>query len=92
MGRNNFLPSNTFNTKVVFAAIARGHFLRAYDHPKVTVKDGTIYAWYKVKDARQKNATFASLLILAVDKAQYSEVIFMEGGKRVGAASFPRTN
>jgi hypothetical protein len=92
MGRNNFLPNNAFNTKVVFATIARGHFLRAYDGPKVTTKDGTIYVWYKIKDTPQESATFASPLILAVDKGQYSEVIFMEDGKRVGAATFPRTN
>jgi hypothetical protein len=92
MGRNNFLPNNTFNTKVVFATIARGHFLRTYDHPNVTTKNGTVYVWYKVKDAQQASATFASPLILAVDKGQYSEIIFIENGKRVGAATFPRIN
>jgi hypothetical protein len=51
-----------------------------------------IYVWYKIKDAQQNSATFASPLILAVDKGQYSEVIFMENGTRVGAATFPRTN
>ena len=92
MGRNTFLPTNAFNTKVVFATIARGHFLRTYDHPNVTTKNGTVYVWYKVKDAQQASATFASPLILAVDKGQYSEIIFMENGKRVGAATFPRIN
>ena len=92
MGRNNFLPNNTFSTKMVFATIARGHFLRTYDDPKVTTKNGTVYVWYKVKDAQQASATFASPLILAVDKGQYSEIIFMENGTRVGAATFPKTN
>ncbi len=92
MGRNNFLPNNTFSTKMVFATIARGHFLRTYDDPKVTTKNGTVYVWYKVKDAQQASATFASPLILAVDKGQYSEIIFMENGTKVGAATFPRTN
>ena len=91
MGRNNFLPNNAFNTKVVFATIARGHFLRTYDDPKVTTKNGKIYIWYKVKDTQQESATFASPLILAVDRDRYSQVIFMEDGKRVGAATFPRT-
>ena len=92
MGQNHFLPDNTFDTKVVVAAIARGHFLRKYDGPKATMKDGKIYVWYKAKDTPQKSATFASPLILAVDKGQYSEVVFMENGKKVGAASFPKTN
>jgi hypothetical protein len=92
MGQNHFLPDNTFDTKIVVAAIARGHFLRKYDDPKVTATRGMIYVWYKIKDAQQNSATFASPLILAVDKGQYSEVIFMENGTRVGAATFPRTN
>ena len=92
MRRNNFLPDNGFNTKAVVATIARGYFLRKYDDPKVTTKNGTIYVWYKVKDTQQASATFASPLILAVDKGGYSEVVFMEDGKRVGAATFPRIN
>jgi len=92
MGRNHFLPDNTFDTKIVVAAIARGHFVRKYDDPKVTATRGMIYVWYKIKDAPQNSATFASPLILAVDEGQYSEVVFMEDGKRVGAAPFPGTN
>jgi len=92
MVQNHFLPNNTFDTKIVVAAIARGHFLRKYVEPKVTAARGMIYVWYKIKDAQQNSATFASLLILAVDKGQYSGVVFMEDGKRVGAAAFPRTN
>lgn len=89
-GQNDFLPDNAFNTKVVIAAIARGNFLRTYDSPKVTTKNGKIYVWYKVNDRQQESATYASPLILAVDKGRYSQVIFMQDGKRVGAATFPR--
>jgi hypothetical protein len=89
-GQNDFLPDNAFNTKVVIAAIARGNFLRTYDSPKVTTKNGKIYVWYKVNDRQQESATYASPLILAVDKGRYSQVIFMQNGKRVGAATFPR--
>jgi hypothetical protein len=92
MGQNNFLPKNIFNTKVVIATIAKGHFLRTYDHPNVTVKDGKIYVWFEIRNTQQESATFASPLILAVDKGQYSEVVFMENGRRVGAATVPRTN
>jgi hypothetical protein len=92
MGQNHFLPDNTFDTKIVVAAIARGHFLRKYDDPKVTTTNGMIYVSYKIKDAEQKSATFASPLILAVDKGEYSEVVFTENGKRVGAATFPKPN
>ena len=91
MGQNHFLPDNIFNTKTVIATIARGHFLRRYDDPRVTTKNGQIYVWYKVKDTQQSSATFASPLILAVDKGQYSDVIFMKDSKRVGAATLSKS-
>ncbi len=92
MGQNHFLPDNIFNTKTVIATIGRGHFLRKYDDPRVTTKNGQIYVWYKVKDTRQTSATFASPLILAVDKGQYSDVVFMEDGKRVGTATLSKSD
>jgi hypothetical protein len=88
-GENHFLPENAFKTKLVVATIARGNFLRTYDSPKVTTKNGKIYVWYKTMDKRQESATYASPLILAIDKGRYSQVIFMQDGKKVGATSFP---
>jgi hypothetical protein len=91
ISQNHFLPDNTFKTKAIIATIARGHFLRRYNDPKVTAKNGAIYVSYTVKDMPQNSATFASPLILAVDEGPYSEVIFVQDGKRVAAATFPRT-
>lgn len=86
-GQNNFLPDNAFQTKMVVATIARGNFVRTYDSPRVTSKNGKLYVWYKVTDRKQESATYASPLILAVNKGRYSQVIFMQDGKRVGSAS-----
>ncbi|MDT4968027.1 MAG: hypothetical protein QOJ64_2764 [Acidobacteriota bacterium] len=86
-GQNNFLAENAFKNKVVVATIARGNFIRTYDSPSVSSKNGKLYVWYKISDRQQESATYASPLILAVDKARYSQVIFMQDGKRVGSAS-----
>jgi hypothetical protein len=89
-GENHFLPDQAFKAKVVVAAIARGNFLRTYDDPKVTAANGNIYVWYKATDRQEESATYASPLILAVDRGHYSQVIFMQDGKRVGVANLPK--
>jgi inhibitor of cysteine peptidase len=90
MGHNTFLPEKTFDTKLVIATITRGRFLRTYDLTKVTVKNGRIYVWYKIKDSAEGSASFRSPLILAVDKNNYSQIIFKENGKTVGKVSVKR--
>ena len=85
MGQNNFLPQHTFDTKLVVATIKRGNFLRTYELTKVTAKSGKLYVWYTVKDSADGSASFRSPLILAVDKDHYSQIVFMENGKRVRA-------
>ena len=57
----------------------------------MTAKNGELYVWYKVKDQESSSATFASPLILAVDKNNYSQIIFMEDGKRAGAVLLSKT-
>ncbi|MGH9765541.1 MAG: hypothetical protein ACREDR_27910 [Blastocatellia bacterium] len=81
MGDNSFLPENAFDTKLVIATIARGNFLRKYDLANVTAKNGRLYVWYTFKDSEDSSARFNSPLILAVDKGNYSQVVFMEKGK-----------
>jgi hypothetical protein len=83
MGQNSFLPENAFDTKVVIATIVRGNFTRTYDLTKVTAKDGTLYVWYTFTDSEGGGARFNSPLILAVDRENYSRIIFMENGKRI---------
>ena len=90
MGQNSFLPANVFDTKLVVATIRRGRFNSTYDVTGVAARGKTLYVRYQVKDEPSSSATFASPLILAVDKGDYSRVVFMENGKRVGAVSLPK--
>jgi inhibitor of cysteine peptidase len=91
MGPNSFLPDNSFGSKLVVAAIRRGGFLSKYDVTKVTARGRTLYVWYNLKDEPSSSATFRSPLILAVDKGDYSRVVFMQNGRRAGTASLPKT-
>jgi hypothetical protein len=86
MGTNSFLPSDVFKTKVVVATIKRGGALRRYENVKATEERGTLVVWYDVKDDEPGSATYNSPLILAVDKGKYTEVVFMENGKKAGTA------
>lgn len=81
-----FLPKGAFESKFVVAALKRGKLSRAYKVEKVTAEDGIIYVWYETTD---KNITWTqrNLLLLAIDKDDYSEVVFMENGDEAGRAS-----
>jgi phospholipase/lecithinase/hemolysin len=95
-GDNRFLPENVFDSKLVVATIKRGESIYNYDLKKVTVKNKKLYVWYDVapknpaaveKTRDDGSYSYASSCFLTVDKNNYSEVIFMENGKRVGAVS-----
>lgn len=90
MGDNHFLPDNVFDSKLVIATTARGNFLRKYELTKVTAKKGELYVWYNSTDEQTPENSWHAHLILTVDKNKYSQVIFMENGKRVGATSLPK--
>lgn len=91
MGQNNFLPDDAFDSKLIVAALRRGGFTSTYDVTRVTAKGGTLYVWYNVKDEPSSSATFSSPLILAVDRNNYSRVVFMEGGKRAASVPLPKS-
>jgi len=82
-GKNTFLPSNTFETKIIIATIKRGS-MRRYSDVTVTEKDGVLTVSYTAEDDKPGSATYRVPLILAVDKGEYDEVVFMENGERAG--------
>jgi len=99
MGNNHFLPDNVYDSKLVVAMIKRGNSIYIYDLKKVTVKKKELYVWYNV--APDKSSTTAATpgddshswnsgCFLTVDKNNYTKVIFMENGKRVGTATIPK--
>lgn len=83
-GKNAFLPSDVFETKIIVATIKRGS-MRRYSDVSVMEKDGELIVSYTATDDKPGSATYRVPLILAVDKGEYDEVVFMENGERVGA-------
>ncbi len=83
MGANAFLPPGAFETKIVIAAIKRGT-MRRYSDVSVTEENGVLLVSYTATDDKPGSATYRVPLILAVEKGEYSGVVFMENGERVG--------
>ena len=80
MGQNSFLPEKAFDTKLVVATIKRGNSLRTYYIAKVVAKKRKLFVWYTFKDSQEGGARFNSPLILAVDRSDYSQIVFVENG------------
>jgi len=89
MGRNDFLPPDTFATKIIVATIKRGGF-REYSDVKVTAKGRDLLVSYNAKDSEPGSATYSTPLILSVSKGKYRSVVFVENGKRVGTVKLGR--
>jgi hypothetical protein len=85
--KDNFLPKDAFDKKMVVAVIKRGTAVWTYKVEKVTADDDTLYVQYEAtsKD-RSDTAKFASPLIVSVEKGKYTSVVFIENGKKVGTA------
>jgi hypothetical protein len=85
--KQNFLPKDAFETKLVFATIKRGDKVWEYKVEKVTADKDTLYVQYTAKSKDGGGATFASPLIVSVDKGKYASVVFIEDGKKAGTAT-----
>jgi hypothetical protein len=84
MSGNTFLPRDTFESKIIVATIKRGS-MRRYSDVTLTEKDGALMVSYTAEDEGPGSATYRVPLILAVDKGEYAEVVFIENGERAGA-------
>lgn len=82
MRKQNFVPKDAFDKKMVVAVIKRGKAVTEYKVEKVTADDGTLYVQYTAKTGTPGSATFASPLIVSVDKDKYKSVVFLENGKK----------
>jgi len=84
-GKQRFLPKDAFDNKMVVAVIKRGKAIYDYKVEKVTDDDGSLEVQYTATPQESGGtATFATPLILSVDKGKYSSVVFIESGKKVG--------
>ena len=89
MGKKpNLLPKDAFQKNVVVAVIKRGDTIWKYTVDKVTAQTGTLTIEYKAaqQGAGGGTAKFASPMVVAVEKADYKEVVFIENGKKAGTA------
>ncbi len=90
MGKKpNVVPKEAFDKKMVVAVIKRGDVLFEYKVSQVTTDDGTLYVEYTAtaKGDAGGTAKFASPLIVSVEKGKYTDVVFIENGKKAGAAT-----
>lgn len=85
--KRNFLPKDAFDTKIVAAAIKRGNAITEYKVENVTADGKTLYVQYTATEKGSGGAaTYASPLIVSVDKGKIASVVFIEGEKKVGSA------
>jgi hypothetical protein len=84
--KQNFLPKDAFETKLVAAVIKRGNALWKYQVEKVTADKGTLYVQYKAASKPGGSARFASPLIVSVDRDKLTRIVFIENGKKAGTA------
>lgn len=78
------LTAADFDKKLVAGVIKRGNAIVTYKVTGVTSADGVLTVTYTTKAGEPGTATFASPLIVAVDKGKYKSVAFLENGKKVG--------
>jgi hypothetical protein len=87
--KQRFLPKDAFDTKVVVAVIKRGKGIYDFKVDKVTNDDGVLTLQYTATPQDGSGtATFATPLIVSVDKGKYDSVAFIENGKKVATAKF----
>ena len=81
--RANRLKTGALKTRMVVAAIHRGNAMWEYKVVRATAEGGTLYLDYTARQGQPGSARFACPLIVSVDKAKYTSVVFVENDKRV---------
>ena len=82
-----FLPKDTFDKKLVVAAIHNGMRIWKYKVAKVTAAGDTLYVRYEATSTVGYPNSYACPLIVSVDKGKYASVVFIENGKEFGTAT-----
>jgi hypothetical protein len=82
MKKQNFVPKDAFEKKMVVAVIKRGNAVTEYKVDKVTADAGTLYVQYTTTSKGPTAASYASPLIVSLDKGAYTSVVFIENGKK----------
>lgn len=77
------LAPNAFAEKLVVAVIHRGKMVVTYKVEQVTAEGKTLTIRYTTKSEPSTTAEFACPLIIAIAKAEYDTVRFVEDGKEI---------
>jgi hypothetical protein len=91
MGKKpKLLPKDVFEKNIVVSVIKRGDTIWKYTVDKVTAQTGTLTIEYKAaqQGAGGGTAKFASPMVVAVEKGDYKEVVFVENGKKAATVKF----
>ena len=81
--RSHRLPKHAFKSKLVVAAIERGHAVWEFKVESVTVDDGVVTLRYTATARKSDSATFACPLIVSLPKGDYTAVRFVKNKKPV---------
>jgi len=82
--KREYMPKDVFDSKIVVAVIKRGSKTWQYKVEKVTADKGILYVQYTTTSKDGGAATFASPLIVTVDKGKLTSVVFIENGEKAG--------
>ena len=88
--KREYLPRNVFESQIVVAVVKQGNKMWEYKIEKVTVDKDTLYVQYTTTSKDTPTATFASPLIVAVDKGKIASVVFVEDGAQAGTAKIDK--
>lgn len=82
MGKKSVgLPDGAFEKKLVVAVVKRGLAPTTYKLGKTTTEGDALYLQYTAAAGKPTTATFASPLIVAVDRGKIRTVVFIENEK-----------
>jgi hypothetical protein len=92
IGKQEFLPNDAFDKRMVISAIKKGAAITEYKVEKVTQDGDTVYVQYttSAKGSATGTATFTSPLIVTVDKDKVKKVVFIENGKKADTVDVPK--
>ena len=79
----NYLPAEAFQTKIVLAAIKRGHAIWTFNVTDVTTAGGVLTFRYTATSEKTDTADYASPVIISVPKGNYTAVLFEENATPV---------
>jgi hypothetical protein len=81
MRKQNFVPKDAFEKKMVVAVVKTGKTITEYKVNKVTAADGTLTIDYTTTTPKNGTGKYSSPLIVSVDRNKYKSVVFIENGK-----------